>query len=252
MRILSQVKNTLIYECESDQELIKTIGDQMIALINSHDHCLIAMSPWNTPVPLFRYLTDNYNRNKTCYKHISFYMIDEIACDDKNSKLNFRSFMYKNFFDEINVKCKNIHSPIDYSEDHEYSRYDRAIWQANSIDLLVISIGEKGELNFVNHETNLNSLTHVVKINDDKTRCKFNTEFNYPHDALPEYIVTMGIRTILNANRIIAIARGKRKAEAIKKIMSGEVDDNYACTQLLNHRDVSIYIDEAAGSLLDK
>lgn len=251
MRIVHQVKNVIIYECDTDQELIKTIGDQMIALINSHDHGSIAISPWNTPVSLFTYLIDNYKNNKTCYKHISFYMIDEVACTNHNEhKNNFQTFLNTKFFDLINVKNKNIHSPLDYSEDYEYSRYDRVIWQANSLDLLVISIDSNGELNFLNQDTNVNSLTHVLKISDERTKNRFVSEFNYDKDHIPEYVISMGLRSILNAKRIIVIAKGKKKAQVIKKLKEGKIIDKYTCTQLLNHRDVSVYVDKDASSLL--
>lgn len=250
MKIIAKYHNVVVYEYEHEDELAKAVGDQIITLVNSHDeHCLIGLTPWMIPSSIFTYLIQDHQINKTNYKNVKFFHVDELVLNEDKYQhvVNFTDQLKINLFDYINYKNKNIYYPSEHSGDHEYSRYDRTIWQLGCLDLVILNIGNHGELGLNNPtNSNINSLTHVIRLSNDNL-ARLKKEQQLKKEQLPEYAITMGIRSIFGAKRIILIANDIETGKIIKEVLNNNYEKPCSLSMLINHHDVSIYVDRSAG-----
>ena len=157
--------------------------------------------------------------------------------------------MNHNLFDHIDIDKKNTHVPSGLNTD-EAASYDVMIEKAGGIDLQILGIGSNGHIAFNEPGTPLHSYTHVVELKES-TR-KDNARFFNSMDEVPTHAVSMGLASILKAKKIVLIATGQNKAKAIQALVEGDVTTSLPASVLKNHPDATIYVDEAAASLLKK
>ena len=117
------------------------------------------------------------------------------------------------------------------------------------IDLQILSFGENGHIGFNEPNTDFSLRTHVVKLTDEKRKEK--SKIFGSLDKTPEYAITQGIQSILEAKEVIAIAKGKGKAKAVNGLVNGVYTQKSPITSLIVHPGkVTLFTDEEAGSLI--
>jgi len=160
--------------------------------------------------------------------------------------------MYQNFFNEINIKKENIHIPDGAAEDskQECKRYEKSIKKARGIDLQILGIGSNGHIGFNEPAENLNVATEVVDLTEETIEA--NSRYFDSKDEVPKKAISMGMATILKADRIVLLASGESKAEAVKKTVSGKISTQVPATLLQTHPEITILLDQEAASLINK
>ena len=136
---------------------------------------------------------------------------------------------------------------VDDYEDYA-KKYDDLILKSGGIDLLILGIGSDGHIGFNQPGTPFDSLTHIADL-AQSTIIDNSRLFNNV-DAVPKKAATMGLKSIMNAKKIVLIATGKNKANAIKGLFLGEKNEQMPCTILRDHKDCTIYVDDDAYSLV--
>ena len=131
--------------------------------------------------------------------------------------------MHKHLFDHVNIKPENIHIPNGMPKDleEECKHYDELIVEKGGIDLQVLGIGQNAHIGFNEPDIKFEATTHKVKL--DEETIKANSRFFDNEEDVPKYAISMGIKTIMLAKKIILLASGKNKAEAIYKAIYGSV-----------------------------
>lgn len=242
MRLLKEIDNVFIYECDTTSEIAKIVGDKIFAQVKFNPESNIAMQSGYSVVPTCNYLIKNRKREKASFKNVNFFAINEYGVVDFEAQMTHKSFMDTHFYKLVHAKQKNIHYPNQNYENYDFSRYDRLIYTYGGINLALLSVGITGELGFNSTNTSFDSLTHSVKLSmkaiKSETHC-YRTEAR----LIPKIGITMGISTILNCRQIILIASGPEKAEAISKLLKGEMSTKWPLTALLKHRNVEVYLD---------
>ena len=122
---------------------------------------------------------------------------------------------------------------------------------ARGLDLLVIGVGEQGQVGFNEAGSRENSRTRTVRLSY-KSRKRQARNFNGDIAATPAAAITIGIGTMLSAKKIILMAWGEGKAEAVHAIVEGEPSEACPASLLQKHEDISFYVDETAASLLTR
>ena len=158
--------------------------------------------------------------------------------------------MHRNLFDKIDIKEENAHVPSGLGEDLEgqAKKYDEMI-DAQPVDIQLLGIGSDGHIAFNEPGTPFDSGTHVTDLAESTIRdnCRF---FDNDMSKVPTQAVTQGIGTIMKAGNILLIATGANKAQAVKDMIDGPVDENCPASILQKHPNVIVIVDEAAASLL--
>ncbi len=233
----------------SSKEIDREIANIFIKTIKDNPSCILGLATGSSPLGVYRLLVEAYQNNEVSFKDVTSFNLDEYLGLDGSHNQSYRYFMNHNLFNHIDINKDNTHVPsgLNVSEENA-ANYDAEIEAAGGIDLQILGIGSNGHIAFNEPGTPLNSLTHVVKL-DESTR-NDNARFFESIDEVPTHAVSMGLASIMKAKKIVLIATGPKKAQAIKALVEGDVTSELPVSVLKNHKDATIYVDEEAASLI--
>ena len=204
-----------------------------------------------SPVSLYKWLTRRYREGRISFANVEVYSIDEYyPLGNKSQSRNHR--LFRELLDEVDIPRENIHIPdatVPGSQVSEYcAAYDKAV---RGLDLLVIGLGEHGQVGFNEAGASEKSRTRVVRLSY-RSRKRQAKNFNGNLDVTPETAITIGIDTMMSARRIILMAWGEAKAEAVRRVVEGDIDPSYAASYLQKHDDITLFADETSAGLLTR
>ena len=199
---------------------------------------------------MYELLREDHEKNHTSYKDVKSYNLDEYFGLDASHPQSYHYFMYKNLFNGIDIKDENVHVPCGQGNIQENCDEYNKMLAENPIDIQLLGIGANGHIGFNEPNTSFEQETFVVKLTE-KTRLD-NQRFFNSLDEVPKYAMTMGIKNIMKSKKLILVASGKNKAEAVKKLASGVVTEEFPASILWKHPDAIVFVDEEAASLITK
>ncbi|WP_439442924.1 glucosamine-6-phosphate deaminase [Listeria aquatica] len=167
-----------------------------------------------------------------------------LAADDPNS---YHYYMNDLLFSKKKFKESYLPDGLAKDAEAECNRYE-AILNEHPVDIQILGIGTNGHIGFNEPGTSFDSLTHKVLLTESTREA--NKIYFEKEEDVPTYAYSMGIKSILNAKKIILLAFGKSKAEAIKATVNGPITEDCPASALQNHPDVTIIVDNEAASLL--
>ncbi|MGG3891409.1 glucosamine-6-phosphate deaminase [Metabacillus fastidiosus] len=237
---------------KNSDEMSKLAAEKMLAVIKEKPNATIGLATGGTPKGVYAELRKDHQANGTSYGQIKTVNLDEyvgLSPDDPNS---YHYYMNEEFLSHINIKEENIHLPNGIADDlqTECKRYEEIISSLGGIDLQLLGIGHNGHIGFNEPGTSFESRTHLVHLTEETIQA--NSRYFDSIDNVPTKALTMGIKTILESNEIILVANGKEKAKAIKFLVEDPIDELVPASALRAHENVTIIVDEAAASLLQK
>lgn len=160
---------------------------------------------------------------------------------------SYHHYMKTQLFDEKPFKQSFIPNGQNPNIEQVTEHYEQVI-NEHPIDLQLLGIGENGHIGFNEPGTPFDSKTSLVDLTESTIQA--NKRYFKSEDEVPRQAYSMGIGSILKAKKIILLAFGENKAEAIKNLMSGEVTIDNPASALNHHPDVTVIIDQAAAQLL--
>ena len=163
---------------------------------------------------------------------------------------SYRYFMNVNLFDKVNINKRNTFVPDGLAKDVDEfcERYEGMIDDVGGIDYQVLGIGGNGHIGFNEPGSSLGSLTRIKTLTEQTI--KDNARFFAKLADVPTQAITMGIGTVFKARRVVLLANGANKADAIKNALEGPVSSMCPASALQLHRWATCVIDEAAASKL--
>ena len=205
-----------------------------------------------TPTSLYNELTRRYQAGKISFKNVEVVTIDEYYPASSDELQSRNHSIHEAFLDKVDILKENIHIPDGTVPEDKVSDYCvqfDAI--ARNLDLLVIGVGEKGQVGFNEAGSNIKTRTRTVRLsyNSRKRQAK---NFNHDISATPDKAITLGIGTMLSSKKIILMAWGEDKANVVKAIAEGPMTTDCPASLLQAHDHISLYVDETAGSLLTR
>ena len=211
---------------------------------------VLGLATGSTPLGLYSRMVKDHKKNGTSYKDIKSFNLDEYVGLPTTHPESYYAFMHKNLFDQIDILEENTHVPSGLGDDLEgqAKKYDEMI-DADPIDVQLLGIGSDGHIAFNEPGTSFTSGTHVTDLAEStiKDNCRF---FDNDINKVPTQAVTQGIGTIMKAKNILLIATGANKANAVKAMIEGPVDESCPASILQKHANVTVIIDEPAAALL--
>ncbi len=218
-------------------------------VLDEKPDAVIGFATGNTPVPLYERMAEDHKRNGTSYKRVRAFNLDEYVGVDPNDKASFARFMRDNLFSKIDIDPANTDIPNGMAEDlaAECARYSAAV-KEHPADIQILGIGENGHIAFNEPYTKPDEPTHIALLTAS-TRAANAGAFKDP-SLVPQYALTMGIDEILTAKRILMLATGEKKAQAIYDMVMGRDDTSCPATALRRHPDVVVVVDREAAGLL--
>ncbi len=243
---------TEIYDQSSDAS--DKIAEIIVNAVNSCNgrKFKLGLSTGKTPASLYYRLTRLYQEGKVSFSNVEVFSIDEYYPYGKGEPQSRNRILHSSFLNAVDVKEENIHIPDGSIAPEEVSKYcaefDR---QARELDLLVIGMGEQGQVGFNEAGTSPNSRTRTVLLSY-QSRKRQGKNFNGDFKHTPSEALTIGIDTMLSAKKIILMAWGEDKAVAVKNVVENDANTNYPASLLQNHKDITCFVDETAASLMTR
>ena len=224
-----------IIKVENYEEMSKKASDIFLKEISKNPSITVGFATGFTPLEFYRKLVKAY-REGTDFSRVKSFNLDEYYPIKKRDKDSCYYYMFENFFNHVNIKKSNINILNGETEnpEGECKKYEDKI-KANPINIQILGVGSNGHIGFNEPYSTLNSQTRLVILN---------------HDAPKERALTMGIRTIISSRKILLLASGNSKAEAIKCLINGKIDKSYPVSFLNTHKDLTVIIDKDAASYL--
>jgi glucosamine-6-phosphate deaminase len=237
----------------SYNELSRKAADIIEELVSSNGKAVLGLATGSTPVGTYRELIKRYLEHSLDFSGVTTFNLDEYIGLRASNHDSYNYFMNYNLFDHININKDNTHVPDGMTNDpRTYGRlYDRMIENAGGIDLQILGIGSNGHVAFNEPSEELNLGTDLVKLS--KKTIEDNSRFFESKENVPTEAISMGIGSIMKARRILLLASGEGKAEAIGQVLnSGKVTTWLPASLLLLHPDVTLICDQEAFSLVDR
>ena len=230
------------------------IADFIVDAINAHKDGLfrLGLTTGTTPVSLYNELARRCAAGKVSFKNVEVVSIDEYYPSSTEEVRSRNHRIHETLLDKVDILKENIHLPDGTVPKEKLSEYCiRFDALARNLDLLVMGIGEQGQVGFNEAGSNEKTRTRVVRLSYG-SRKRQTGNFNGDIAATPDKAITMGISTMLSAKRIILMAWGEDKAAAVKAIAEGPVTTDCPASLLQQHDHISFYVDETAASLLTR
>jgi glucosamine-6-phosphate deaminase len=209
---------------------------------------VLGLATGGSPVATYRRLVDQHRTRKIDFARVVTFNLDEYIGLENHHPQSFRYFMQRQLFDHVNISLANTHVPDGMAEDaDEYAKtFERTIASAGGIDLQLLGIGTNGHIAFNEPGAAGDSRTRAVGLTTETIQA--NSRFFDSIEDVPTAAITMGIGTILESKRIVLLATGEGKADALVAAIRGPVTTVCPASFLRMHPDVTIVIDKAAAS----
>lgn len=231
------------------EELSEKAAEMMLAVIRSTPDAVLGLATGTTPLGLYARLIEDHKINGTDYRHIRTVNLDEYKGLPASHEQSYAYFMRHNLFEGLGIAPEqtNIENGMAKDEAEECARYD-ALLDAMPRDIQLLGLGSNGHIAFNEPKTPFGSGTHVVALAE--STIKDNARLFASQDEVPRKAFTMGIRHIMQAKRILILASGANKAEAVFRMAKGQVTEDVPASVLQLHPDCTLIVDEAAAARL--
>mgnify|MGYP002918816913 CR=1 FL=1 len=213
--------------------------------------CVLGLATGGTPVGTYEKLVERYNEGDLDFSEVTSVNLDEYRGLPKEHPESYWSFMHKNLFDHVNIRPEAIHLPDGTNPDaaDACAKYNEIIHGVGGIDLQLLGLGPNGHIGFNEPGEAFELETHCVDLTPATIEAN-KRFFDGNEDLVPKQAYTMGIRTIMQARKVLMVVNGVGKAEIVKKAFFGPVTPEVPASILQLHPDFILVADEEALSLI--
>lgn len=208
---------------------------------------VLGLPTGGTPLHTYRQLIAYHQQGLVSFQHVVTFNMDEYLGLPPDHPQSYRQFMYKNFFDHIDILPDNINLLDGNCQltDAECQRYEAKIRDYGQIHLFLGGVGSDGHIAFNEPTSSLASRTRVITLTDD-TRQANSRFFNNRLGLVPTQALTVGVATLLEAQELMILVTGRHKARALQAAVEGSVNHLWPISCLQIHPKALIVCDSAA------
>jgi glucosamine-6-phosphate deaminase len=232
-------------------QISQEAAKQVASLVRKKPDCVIGFATGSTPLGLYKELIRMHKKEGLDFSKVTSFNLDEYVGLPPSHDQSYHYFMWENLFSKININPSNVHIPMGMAEDINAfcDWYEQKIVEHGGIDLQILGIGGNGHIAFNEPGSSLGSRTRIKTLKE-KT-IKDNARFFKSMNEVPKFAITMGVGTIMEAKRLLLLANGKGKADAIKATVEGSVMAKFPATIVQLHRFATVIVDKEAASKLE-
>jgi glucosamine-6-phosphate deaminase len=235
-----------------------TVAKEIADLINQKrsrgKKCVLGLATGSSPIKVYEELVRMHQEEGLSFSNVITFNLDEYYPMSKENSQSYHYFMHEHLFNHIDILEENVHIPngsVTADELHQYCiDYEQTITESGGIDLQLLGIGRTGHIGFNEPGSHFNSETRSITL-DYITRVDAASAF-LGIDNVPKKAITMGIKTVSKAKRIILLAWGHNKSSIVKKTIEGEISPKIPATYLQDHQNTSFILDIEAASALTR
>ena len=237
-----------IIKAKDYKDMSRKAANIISAQILMKPDCVLGLATGSTPIGTYEQLVEWYLKGDLDFRSVTSFNLDEYVGLSHTSDQSYYYYMHQYLFNRVNIQEENTHvlSGINEDAENECGGYDRLIAASGGIDLQLLGLGHDGHIGFNEPGSAFEKQTHKVMLQEGTV--KANSRFFGSFDAVPKAAYTMGIRSIMQAKKILIIVSGADKADIACKAFTGPIQPDIPASILQLHNDVVIVGDEAALS----
>lgn len=241
-----------LYVLRSKEEIGLEIGRRIVERVKQNPYIVLGLATGSSPLFTYEAIVKYSLAENVSYKNVTTFNLDEYLGLEETNKQSYRYFMNENLFKHVNIDIQKTFVPNGLAEDleKECSEYDKKIQELGGVDIQLLGVGNNGHIAFNEPDDELSVGTNVITLTQDTIEA--NARFFENIEDVPRKAVSMGLGGIMKAKKIVLIASGESKAEAIKGLFSGKISTDNPASMLQMHRDVIVIVDKEAAKLIEK
>ncbi len=220
------------------RELSNVASDFIAAEISKRPNLVLGLATGHTPLELYHQLVKRYKKGGIDFSKVFVFNLDEYYGAEPSEKQSFSYYLHKNLLDRVNINKENIQI-IDGKPDSirkECRRYDDLL-SRHKIDLQILGIGINAHIGFDEPGTSFNSKTHLIRLSKSTIKKNFKNKNKKFTQA-----ITIGISNIIAAKKILMLASGREKLNAVREMLCSKISEKVPATILRKHPDVTLII----------
>lgn len=227
---------------EASHEAMKLVRDVL-----RKERPVLGLTAGSTPIGLYKEMIEGYQSGELSYRNVRTWNLDEYIGLDRSHPQSCHTYMREKLFDHVDIPQENIHIPNGDAEDPEAEceRYEASL-QDVTIDLQILGLGTDGHIGFNEPGTPFESLTHVAELTE-QTRRDNAHYFGGNIELVPKKAISMGLATVMRARRVVVIATGTAKANAVYNMIKGPMKSRCPASVLQAHPRLTVIADKEAA-----
>ena len=238
--------------CPDHKALSRKVAREIVDYVqnraNGGDMAVLGLCTGSTPIDVYAELIA-LHRGGVSFENVVAFSLDEYYPMSRQSPQSYHRYMRENLFDHVDIPADQIFNPLgDLSPEKIEAHcawYEERIREVGGIGIQLLGIGRTGHIGFNEPGSLPDTRTRLIRL-DEITRKDAASDF-YGEENVPIEAVTVGVGTILDAERIILMATGEHKALIVRQAVEGEVSSLVAASYLQNHPNATVFIDPAAS-----
>lgn len=235
------------------QELALVAAEAICEVYADNPAAVLGVATGSSPLPIYQELSRRVKSGSLSLSRAQAFQLDEYVGLSQDHPEAYHNFIRREFADITDIDPNAVYGEDGLAADllAECQRYEQAIVDAGGIDIQILGIGADGHIAFNEPGTSLKSLTHPAVLTA-QTRSDNARFFDGDIDKVPRHALTQGVGTILRARKILLIATGSNKADAVRDMVEGPVSISCTGSALQLHNNVKVLLDEAAAAKLER
>ena len=233
-------KNIKWIEAASYEEMSKMAADIFKEKLKRNPAAVLGLATGGTAEGFYKELVAAYKTGEISFEQAQSFNLDEYVSIKPENKSSYHYYMDQLLFNHVDMKRENIHLPKGDATDLQkaVSDYEALIKAVGGIDIQLLGIGVNGHIGFNEPGTPFTLETNVIEL-APSTR-EANKIYFSSIDEVPTHAITMGIQTIMKAKKVVLLLSGESKQEALDRLRSGEITEDFPASALHYHPDVTV------------
>lgn len=241
-----------IYKASDYKDMSRKAANIISAQVIMKPNCVLGLATGSTPIGTYQQLIEWYKKGDLDFADVMTVNLDEYKGLPRTNDQSYYYFMHQNLFDQVNINPENTHLPngMEMDSEKECKRYEALIHSLGGVDLQLLGLGHNGHIGFNEPNEAFEKETHCVDL--QARTIEANKRFFASADDVPRQAYTMGIKTIMQAKKILVVVSGEDKADIVARAFFGPVTPSVPASILQMHNDVTLVGDAAALSKIPR
>ena len=229
-----------IIHTENYEQLSRQAANIISAQIISKPNCVLGLATGSTPIGTYKELIARNENGDIDFSSVTTVNLDEYCGLTPDNDQSYRYFMNKNLFEHVNIDMDKTFVPSGIADDMdaECEAYDKLVCTLGGTDLQLLGIGIDGHIGFNEPDEFFEAATHVVEL--DESTIEANSRFFASKEDVPTSAITMGMKSIMSAKKVLLLASGKNKQEILHKALYGPITPAVPASILQLHPDLTV------------
>ena len=237
-----------IIKAKDYDDMSRKAANIISAQIITKPNCVLGLATGSTPIGTYARLVEQYKQGDLDFSSVTTVNLDEYKGLNRENDQSYYYFMHDNLFSKVNIDLERTFLPDGMEPDAKKAceDYNRVIAATGGVDLQLLGLGHNGHIGFNEPADYFEAETHCVDLTESTITA--NRRFFASEEEVPRQAYTMGIKTIMQAKKVLLVVSGADKAAIVKEAFFGAITPKVQASVLQLHNDVIIVADEAALS----